>query len=262
MPPLAPLHPWKWPTKPWSRLDLDFAGPFVGKMFLVLVDTHSKWIEACITRSSTSEVGIEELRSLFSQLGLPELIVTDNAQCFKSEEFESFLRKNGIKHATSVPYHPASNGLAERAVQVLKRGLKKVTTGSLKTRVATVLCSHRISPHVTTGVSPAELPLGKRLRTRLDLLKPNTTSHVEGKQLQQMNTHDSSAKQREFVVGGKVYVHNYGQGQLWLPGEVIETTEPVSCVVCMAGGILRRCHFDQLRPGPRHVHLESTPLED
>ena len=70
--------------------------------------------------------------------------MTDNAQCFKSEEFESLLQKNGIKHATSAPYHPVSNGLAEHAVQVLKRGLKKVTTRSLKSRVATVLCSHRI----------------------------------------------------------------------------------------------------------------------
>ena len=115
-----------WPTRPWSRLQLDFAGPFLGKMFLVLVDARSKWIEACITPSSTSEVVIEELLPLFAQFGLPELIVTDNAQCFKSEEFESFLRKNGIKHATSAPYHPASNDLDERAVQVLKRGLKKV----------------------------------------------------------------------------------------------------------------------------------------
>ena len=61
-----------------------------------------------------------------------------------------------------------------------------MTTRSLKTRVATVLCSHRITPYVTTGVSPAELLLGKRLRTRLDLLKPNTTSHVEGKQLRNL----------------------------------------------------------------------------
>ena len=83
---------------------------------------------------------------------------------------------------------------------------------------------------------------------------------MEGKQLQQMNTTDSSAKQREFGVGGKVYVRNYGQGQLWLPGEVVETTRLVSCVVRIAGGTLRCCHFDQLRT--RHVQLETTPLED
>ena len=40
-PPVAPLHPWEWPENPWSRLHLDFAGPFLGHNFLVLVDAYS-----------------------------------------------------------------------------------------------------------------------------------------------------------------------------------------------------------------------------
>ena len=184
MPPLAPLHPWKWPTRPWSRLHLDFASPFQGKMLLVLVDAHSKWLEVFITSSATSEVVIEELRTCFARFGLPELTVMDNGPCFKSEEFESFLRKNGIRRVTSAPYHPASNGLAERGVKIVKRGLRKVIAGTLKARLATVLCTYRMTPQTTTGVSPSELLMGKRLRTRLDLLMPSTVSHVENKQLQ------------------------------------------------------------------------------
>ena len=46
VPPVAPLQPWSWPTSPWTRLHLDYAGPFEGKMILVLIDAHSKWIEA------------------------------------------------------------------------------------------------------------------------------------------------------------------------------------------------------------------------
>ena len=117
--PVAPLHPWKWPTRPWARLHLDYAGPFLGKMFLVLIDAHSKWIEAICTLSATSDMVIQELRTLFAQFGLPETIVTDNGSCFVSEEFETFLKENGIMHITSAPYHPSTNGLAERAVQVL-----------------------------------------------------------------------------------------------------------------------------------------------
>ena len=193
MPPLAPLQPWSWPSRPWSRLHLDFARPFLGKMFLIVIDAYSKWIEAFITSSSTSSVVIEELKTTFARFGLSELIVTDNGTCFKSEEFESFLEQNGIKHVTSAPYHPASNGLAERAVQILTRGLKKVTSGTLRSRVDTVLCSYRITPQTTTGVSPSELLLGKRLRTRLDLLKPNLATRVENKQLQHKTNHDISA---------------------------------------------------------------------
>ena len=46
--PTAPLHPWLWPSQPWSRLHLDFEGPFMGRMYLIIVDTHSKWLDAHI----------------------------------------------------------------------------------------------------------------------------------------------------------------------------------------------------------------------
>ena len=49
----APLHPWEWPFKPWSRLHVDFAGPVEGHMLLILVDAYSKWIEVCAVKSTT-----------------------------------------------------------------------------------------------------------------------------------------------------------------------------------------------------------------
>ena len=181
--PVAPLHPWKWPTRPWSRLHLDYAGPFLGKMFLVLIDAHSIWIEAICTLSATSEMVIQELKTLLSRFGLPETIITVNRSCFLCKEFETFLKENGIMHIMSASYHPSRNGLAERAVQVLKQGLKKVTTGSLGTRLARVLLSYRITPQSSTGVSPAELLVGQCPQTCLDLLKPNLADKVENKQL-------------------------------------------------------------------------------
>ena len=51
-PPLAPLQPWQWPSWPWARLHVDFAGPFMGHMFLVLIDSHSKWLEVVPMSSS------------------------------------------------------------------------------------------------------------------------------------------------------------------------------------------------------------------
>ena len=67
---------------------MDFAGPFQGKMILVVVDSHSKWIEAYPTDSSTSSKVIELSRTLFAQFGLLEVLVTDNGSCFVSEEFK------------------------------------------------------------------------------------------------------------------------------------------------------------------------------
>jgi hypothetical protein len=219
-PPLAPLHPWKWPTRPWARLHLDFAGPFEGKNILITIGAHSKWIEAVCTPSTSSSCVIEELRTLFAKFGLPETVVSDNGTCFVSQEFEEFLRKNGIKHTTSAPYHPASNGLAERAVQIVKRGLKKVTEGTMSSRLAKILLAYRVTPQTTTGMAPAEPLLGRRPRTRLDLLKPHTAERVEWKQQEQKERHDSRGKSRTFRIGDPIFLKNYGAGSRWLPGKL------------------------------------------
>ena len=83
-------------------------------------------------------------------------MVIDNGSCFVSEEFETLL-KNGIKHITSAPYHPSINGLADRAVQIVKRGSKREKEGSIKMRLAKVMMAYRVSPQSTTGEAPALL---------------------------------------------------------------------------------------------------------
>ena len=83
-----PMHPWEWPEYPWSRLHTDYAGPFLGKMFLVTVDAHSKWIEANVVDSATSTGTIRKLRQMFTTHGIPEIIVSDNGSVFTSKEFQ------------------------------------------------------------------------------------------------------------------------------------------------------------------------------
>lgn len=134
-PPVAPTHSWGVPKQPWNRLHLDFAGPFMGSMFLVLVDAFSKWLDVIAMNAITSSVTIEKLQGIFATHGLPQIIVTDNGRSFVSEEFQSFCHANGIRHITSAPYHPATNGLAERAVQSFKQGLKRLEGGSLKSKL-------------------------------------------------------------------------------------------------------------------------------
>ena len=118
-------------------------------------------------QSSTAKVTIQHLKPLFAQFGLPDIITTDNGPCFVSSEFEDFLTINGIKHWRSSPYHPLSNGLAEKAVQIIKKGLKKIKDGSLNDRLAKLLFSYRITPHNTTGISPAELLMKRQLKSVL-----------------------------------------------------------------------------------------------
>jgi len=67
-PPVAPLHPWTWPRQPWDRLHIDYAGPYLDHRFLVVVDTHSKWLEVIPMTSTTTAATVEKLRVLFAQL--------------------------------------------------------------------------------------------------------------------------------------------------------------------------------------------------
>ena len=123
-PAVAPLHPWIWPARPWQRIHVDFAGPFLGTSFLIVVDAHSKWPEVIEMSSTTAAKTIQVMRHLFSQYGLPQQLVSDNGPQFVSEEFGLFLKQNGVKHIKTAPYHPSSNGLAERFVRTFKEAMK------------------------------------------------------------------------------------------------------------------------------------------
>ena len=83
---VAQLHPWEWPSQPWSILHIDFAGPPMGKMFLVIVDTHSKWLDVQVMKSIATKT-IKKLKILFASFGSPKKIVSDNGPTVTSEDF-------------------------------------------------------------------------------------------------------------------------------------------------------------------------------
>ena len=77
-------------------------------MFLVVVDAHSKWPGVIIMHGNTTALKTAEaLRAVFARNGVPEQLASDNGP-----QFQLFLKNNGVKHITSAPYHPATNGLA------------------------------------------------------------------------------------------------------------------------------------------------------
>uniref|UniRef100_A0A3B3TFN7 Gypsy retrotransposon integrase-like protein 1 n=1 Tax=Paramormyrops kingsleyae TaxID=1676925 RepID=A0A3B3TFN7_9TELE len=195
MPRSAPLHPWEFPGDVWKRLHIDFAGPFLGGMFMVVVDAFSKWLEVYRMAHATSTATITRLKRLFAAYGVPEQIVTDNATTFMSDEFQQFVRRNGILHTTGAPRHPARNGLAERYVSTFKTGMKKLMREdlSMEDKISHFLLWYRTTPNSTTGESPADLFLKRHVRTRLDFLKPSIGETVRRKQYRQKEEHDRHA---------------------------------------------------------------------
>lgn len=252
-----PLHPWKWATKPWQRIHIDFA-EFKQQNFLVVTDAYSKWLEIMPMKLTTSEKTIEQLRKLFSSWGLPEEIVSDNDPRFTSEEFKTFLKRNGIRQTFAPAYHPRSNGAAERAVQILKKALKKQLfeennygqKRSLNRRLARFLLKYRNCPQTTTKQSPAELFMKRQLRTRISLVKPNKSEQIERQQERMVKQHDKShSTMNNFKVGETVLVKTTLSGGLkwkWLPGVIHKVKSSVTYLVKVDRKI-RFCHADHLR---------------
>ena len=113
----------------------------LGYIWITQVHIWAKWLEVHQVSNATSSATIEKLRFIFSTHGLPETLVSDNGSCFTSTEFKDFVTRNGIVHLFVPPYHAASNGLAERAVQTFKSGMKRLSQsrGSLDDNIARFL---------------------------------------------------------------------------------------------------------------------------
>lgn len=92
---------------------MDHTGPVERKLILVVIDAHSKWVEAVPVPSTSSAATIKVLRNHYAIHGIPELIVLDNGTSFTGNEFKELETRNGIRHHTTSPYHIATNGLAE-----------------------------------------------------------------------------------------------------------------------------------------------------
>ena len=232
-PPTAPLHPWVWPTKPWQRVHVDFAGPFMGKMYFVAVDAHSKWPEVYEMSSTTSYKTISVLRHLMAKYGLPEQLISDNGTQFTSAEFSEFLRSNGVKHIRCSPYHPSSNGAVERLVRTFKQAMKAGSHHDGLTpqhRLENFLLAYRTTPHATTSEAPCTLFLGRSLRTRLDLLLPCVQSKVTHRQAQQKQQHDQHARLRVLEPGQSVMVRDKRPNTptTWIPGVIVQQRGPLT----------------------------------
>ena len=254
-PPQAPIHPWEYPTRAWQRVHIDHAGPFKGHMFLVLIDAYSKWLEVLKVNSTSTDVTIAKLRQIFATHGLPDHLVSDNGASFISHEFQSFMSRNGIKHTTSSPYHPRTNGLAERAIQTFKLAMKKLM-GPIDLNLSQFLLTYRTTPHSTTGLSPAELLFNRKPRTLLDLLHPDVHKKVATKNDKLQDT-QARKKQRYFNVDDHVFARNYSGTDKWTPGTIIAITGPLSYHVKKQDGSILRRHVDQLRP--RYCSIDRPP---
>nr|XP_029711524.1 uncharacterized protein K02A2.6-like [Aedes albopictus] len=148
------LHCWETPTMPFQRVH-QVAGDKVCK-------------------SITAESTVNMCREIFATYGIPSVLVSDHGVQFTSETFQQFLRMNGVVHKMGAPYHPSTNGQAERYVQTFKQKLKalKCPKSEFNLELSNILLTYRKMLHPSTGQSPSMLMFGRQIRSRLDLMLP------------------------------------------------------------------------------------------
>ena len=153
-----PLIPTALPQYPWQRVGSDL---FVldGANYLLIVDYFSRFPEIVKLREITLAAVIAAMKTLFARYGVPEIVVSDNGPQFSPHEFTVFASRYNFTHTTSSPHHPRNNGQAERTVKTVKALLKNSADPQLS------LLSYRSTPLPWCSLSPAELLMGRKIRT-------------------------------------------------------------------------------------------------
>ena len=128
----------------WKRMD-----------FLIVADVFSKYIIVRELPNSTSAAVCIELSMIVTELGLPHIIRSDNGPCYNSKEFQQFLQHYNIRHQTSSPNHPRSNGFVERMVRVAKKLMDKA--GKEGKPWISGLFDYRVTPQSGSIASPLQL---------------------------------------------------------------------------------------------------------
>ena len=141
--------------------------------------------------------------------------------------------------------------------------MSKLNEGSIVDKLSHVLFYSHITPHSTTGLSPAELLQNRRIKSRLDLLRPDMESRVIEKQSKQQYYANMHSKIRQFQVGEDVYIRNFSSGLKWIPGQICSTVGNVSYNVLLTDGCSFIRHIDHIRKrfeGDVTCPLDPTPM--
>lgn len=262
-PPKIPLTPWTWPISPWHRIHSDFLGPFHGKVILIMIDSHSKWPEAFIVPNMNEETTINVFQEVFSRFGYPVHLVTDNYATFVGKAFQNFAKETGQRHSTTPARFPATNGAAENFVGAVKRKLTCLMKDgyNMPQALTKFLFDYRATPHAATGKTPANLMIGRDLRTKFSILRPPAIGNqVADYQAAQMRNYRGTRK-ISFAENLPVMVRDHKQGKdIWIPGKIIrESTPGVTYEVQIADGRKIKRHANQIIE--RVVNTDETKEE-
>ncbi|XP_063892502.1 uncharacterized protein K02A2.6-like [Helicoverpa armigera] len=219
--PPNPLKRRELPSEPWVDIALDLMGPLPSNIYiLVVVDYYTRYKEVKLCRSVTSAEIIEQLKDIFSRLGNPVSLTSDNGKQFTSEEFKTFCAERDIRIFNTVPYSPQQNGEVERQNRSILKRLKiaQAEKKNLKEALRTYLEMYNSTPHTVTGKTPAELFFRRQFRDKLPMINDMTYKPEDFEIRDRDKEHKEKGKEyadrkrratdSDLSVGDKVYLKN------------------------------------------------------
>ncbi|GFR18388.1 uncharacterized protein K02A2.6 [Trichonephila clavata] len=231
---------------------------FLNTCFFLIVDTHSKWLEIYPVKVTTTKITIACLRDSFARFGLPRVLVRHNGPQLTSYEFQRFIQRNGVKHKTSAPFKPSSNGQAERYAATLKQPLRTMHKyeSIIQQKFSTFLMQYRKAPNVTTTHSPPMLFLKRDIRTRIDLLLPELKTKIQDK----LRRDNFEFLDRKFDVGDRVAMRVYRAANTrWKFSTIVNQDGVLHYIIYVQGTLVRR-HVDQIRLVGDQVQENIIPI--
>ncbi len=165
-----PLQMTKLPSGPWQEISVDFCGPFpAGFYLLVMICEFSRFPEVVIVYSTAAEVVVPRMDQVFSTLGIPSIVKTDNGPPFNGAEFAKFAEELGFHHRKITPLHPQANSESERFMRTLKNAVQAchIEKKNIKHELYRFLRNYKATPHSTTELSPFEIMFNRKMKTKL-----------------------------------------------------------------------------------------------
>ncbi len=188
----APLEMTELPLKQWDNISVDHIGPFPdGKHVLVMIDDYSRFPVVEVVRSTSTNTTISQMDKIFSILGIPSIVKSDNGPAFRSKEFAQFAEYLGFKHRKITPLWPQANGEVENFNKTLGKAIKiaAAENKNWQQEMHKFLRNYRATPHCTTKIPPATALFGENIKTRI----PEMTVPKDDDETQQ---NDQEAKEK------------------------------------------------------------------
>ncbi|XP_072037234.1 uncharacterized protein [Amphiura filiformis] len=173
---------------PFSRIAMDLVGPIFPsterghRFILTVVDYATRFPEAVPLRNIDSISVAEALLDIYSIVGFPREVLSDQGRQFTSEVMAEVNRLLSIRQLTTTAWHPMTNGMCERFNGVLKASLRKMCEERPRDwdrYINALLFAYRETPHASTGFSPFDLLYGRSVRGPLGMLKEFWTGQIE-----------------------------------------------------------------------------------